>query len=315
LVERSDKGSVRMAFESGYFMCGNDVFGLPLGSTEKLIYIALTRYAGSNNRAWPKYETLAKDASCSKRRAVYAIEELCKCRLITKETRGNRSNVYVVYPPKFYCAVETDNKDQEIKQGAQNAPQNDEVSPLYQNQGEKSAPSKKSRVQNLHPEGATPAPQDCSPCTLRVQEVHPNINKNSNRNINTSQTEQDDERETSSNNKTETKTKDIETINKAFKAKQATVREDVITSLLDIYPVQDVKAAIQGTNFEEARNPIAVIKWMLKEGCYVMPVETENIHKPLEYEEPPEVDDEEVRKMFAQAKQELMQKTTKVNVL
>lgn len=315
-MERSDKGSVRMAFESGYFMCGNDVFDLPLGSTEKLVYMALTRYAGSTNRAWPKYETLAKDASCSRRRAVYAIEELCKCRLIAKETRGNRSNIYVVYPPKYYCAVETENEDQEIKQGAKNAPQNDEASPLYQIQGEKSAPLKNSRVQNLHPEGATPAPQECNPCTLRVHEVHPNNNKNNNRNINTSQTEQEEESETSlKENKTKIKTKDIEAVKNAFKAKKAKVREDVIINLLTLYPAKDVKAAIQGTDFAEARNPIAVINWMLKEGCYVMPLETENIHRPQEREEAPEVDDEEVRKMFAQAKKELMQKTTKVNGL
>jgi len=311
-VDRNDKGSVKLAFESGYFMCGNDVFDLPLPGAEKLVYMALTRYAGSNNRAWPKYETLAKDASCSKRRAVYAIERLCKCRLITKETRGNRSNVYVVYPPKFYCEVDTEKEDQEIKQGAQNAPQSNDVGSLYQIQGEKSAPSKKSRVQNLHPEGATSAPQDCNPCTLRVHEVQPNINKNNNRNINTSQTEKEDERETSSNNKTKTeiKKKDIDEVYKSFKAKKAKVREDVIKSLLAVYPVADVKAAIKETDFSEARNPIAVIKWMLKEGCYVMPVEAEEIKNAQENFEPPVVDDEEVRKMFAQAKKELMQKTT-----
>ena len=105
-MDYNDKGSVRMAFESDYFMCINDVFDLPLPNTEKLIYIALTNYAGANNRACPNYETLAKDASCSRREAISAIENLCKCRLITKETRGDVSNAYVVYPPKFYCEME-----------------------------------------------------------------------------------------------------------------------------------------------------------------------------------------------------------------
>lgn len=308
-MERSEKEGVKMAFESGYFMCGNDVFDLPLPSTEKIVYMALTRYAGSNNRAWPKYETLAKDASCSKRRAVYAIETLCKCRLITKETRGNRSNVYMVYPPKYYCEVDTGNKTQEIEQGAESAPQNNEVASLCQIQRAESAPSKNSSVQNLHPEGATPAPRDCNPCTLRVHDVHPNINKNTNKNINTSKTKIEEESEPSLKNKTKIKNIDINDVSKAFKFKKATVREDVIINLLSVYPAKDVIAAISGTDFNEARNPIAVIKWMLKEGCYVMPAETENINTAQVNEEPPDVDDEEVRKMFASAKQELMQKT------
>ncbi len=108
-MDYDDEGSVRMAFESDYFMCVNDVFDLPLPSAEKLIYIALTHYAGSNNRTCPKYETLAKDASCSRREAIYAIENLCKCKLITKETRGNVPNAYVVYPPKFYSEMEDTN--------------------------------------------------------------------------------------------------------------------------------------------------------------------------------------------------------------
>ncbi len=308
-MERNDKGSVRMAFESGYFMCGNDVFDLPLPSAEKLIYMALTRFAGSNNRAWPSYEKLAKSASCSKRRAVYAVETLCKCKLITKENRGNRSNVYVVYPPKFYCEVETEKDDQEIKQGAQSAPQKNNSASLYHIQGANSAPSEKSRVQPLHPEGATPAPQGCNSCTLRVHDVQPNINKNNNKKINTQQTEPNDERESSSKNKTEIKKKDIDEIKEVFKEKKARVTEDVIKSLLAAYPLKNVKAAIKETDFNEARNPIAVIRWMLKEGYYVMPFEAEEINNTQEYIEPPEVDDVEVRKMLGNAKQVLMKKT------
>ena len=105
-MDYNEKGSVKMAYDCDYFICVNDVFNLPLSSTEKLIYMALTRYAGEVNSACPNSETLAKDASCSRRAAIQAIENLRKSRLITKETRGGGANSYVVYPPDYYCEME-----------------------------------------------------------------------------------------------------------------------------------------------------------------------------------------------------------------
>ena len=49
MMDYNEKGSVKMAYDCDYFICVNDVFNLPLSSTEKLIYMALTRYAGEVN--------------------------------------------------------------------------------------------------------------------------------------------------------------------------------------------------------------------------------------------------------------------------
>jgi len=297
-VAHDERSSVKLAFNSGYFMCGSDVFNLPLPGTEKLIYMALTRYAGNNNRAWPSYEKLAKDASCSSRRAIDAVNRLCSCRLVAKEKRGNRSNVYMVFPPKYYCEKSDENDSSKIKKGAESAPQNNVVTKVYQNEGDLSAPQKKPRVQNLHTESAAGAPSGCSDCTVSVKELHPNINKNNNKKININK---EDEIEHNSN----TNPDDVEDIKKAFKEKRSMVRDVVIDELLKEYPVKDIKAAIKCTDFEQARNPIAVIKYMLKEGNYVMPVEREELYVEKEdvvSGEPPVVDDEEVRKMLKETK-------------
>ncbi len=103
---------VRFAVDMGFFMCGNDLFSLDLPMCEKLVYIALCRYAGSNNRAWPSYATLCKDVSCSRTRVIAAVRKLCLAGLIKKEPRGNRTNVYSLYPaanfqPCFDCFEKT----------------------------------------------------------------------------------------------------------------------------------------------------------------------------------------------------------------
>lgn len=274
--DKLEGNKVVLAYDTGYFMCGNDVFELPLPSVEKLIYMALIKYAGTNNRAWPSYETLARDASCSRRRAVYGVDLLCKCKLVVKERRGNRSNIYMVYPPSFYCCAEeeTDN----LKKMKSEHPE-------------------KPRVQNLHPEGATSALSGCTQCTLGVQDLHPNINNNIIKNNNTHKQVKNEEEEKN----LYINENDIETIKKAFKAKKAVVRDSVILKMLEQYPVKDVQAAIKSTDFDQARNPIAVIKWMLKEGSYVMPAEEKAAEIiPDYYVEP--VDDEFVKKSIREAK-------------
>lgn len=267
---------VVLAYETGYFMCGNEVFELPLPSVEKLIYMALIKYAGSNNRAWPSYETMARDASCSRRRAIYAVDHLCKCKLVIKEQRGNRSNIYMVYPPSFYCCQE------EEKNNVKNI---------------NSEHLEESRVQNLHPEGAPPALSGCTPCTTRVQNLHPNINNNiTNKNTTHKQAEKEDEERNLYINEN-----DIETVKNAFKTKKVVVRDSVILNLLENYPVKDVKAAISSTDFNQARNPIAVIKWMLKEGSYVMPAENQAATVIPDYNVEP-ANDEFVKSAIREAK-------------
>ncbi len=299
MVVNEERSSVKLAFNSGYFMCGSDAFSLPLPGPEKLVYMALTRYAGSNNRAWPNYDTLARDASCSRRRAIEAVNRLCSCRLVAKESRGNRSNVYMVFPPKYYCEEYDENASSKTKKGAESAPQNNVIKKVYQNEGELSALLKNSRVQNLHPQRAAGAPSGCSDNTVRVQQVHPNINNNNNKNITTNK---DDESEYKSLN---SNPDDVEEVKKAFKEKRSMVKDVVIDELLKEYPVKDIKAAIKCTDFEQARNPIAVIKYMLKEGTYVVPVEREELYGAREdvfNAEPPVVDDEEVRRLLEETK-------------
>lgn len=299
-VADDERSSVKLAYSSGYFMCGSDVFTLPLPGTEKLIYIALTRYAGSSNRAWPSYEKLAKDGSCSVRRAIDAVNRLCACRLVMKEKRGNRSNLYMVFPPKHYCEKHHESDSAEINEGADPAPQNNGENISSETEGADSAPSK-SGVQNLHAEGAPAAPSICSDNTLRVQNLHPNINKNINKIITTTK---GDEEESIPINPNDPDPNDPEAIKKAFKEKRTTVKDILIDDLLQQYPAKDIIAAIKCTDFEQARNPIAVIKYMLREGNYVMPADRVDIHVDNSYirEKPPLVDDEAVRKMFEEAR-------------
>lgn len=298
-----ENGTVKRAFEKAFFCCENEIFDAPLPAVEKLIYMALTRYAGSNNRAWPAYDTLAQDASCSRRRAIQAVGVLCSCRLVVKEKRGNRSNNYLVYPPNYYCATTEDNKDTEIKKGANSAPQKIELFSLY-HQGANSAPL---GVNEVHLEGANSAPSECNPCTLRVNEVHPKSNSKSNKKNNISKNDNQEESNSFQNktNDQEIKEEDVQTIRKAFKTKKSEVRDLEIKRLLYKYPVKDVKAAIYGCDFVAARNPIAVIRWMLANGCYIMPAENEVIASEQE-DKTPEVNDEEIRKMFAETKAKLM---------
>jgi len=277
--DKLEGNKVVLAYDTGYFMCGNDVFELPLPSVEKLTYMALIKYAGSNNRAWPSYDTLARDASCSRRRAVYAVDHLCNCKLVVKERRGNRSNIYMVYPPSFYCCSE-DERDN-LKNMS-------------------SVPQEKPRVQNLHPEGAESALSGCTACTVRVQNLHPNINNNSTMNITTQQKIKKEEEKKEERN-LYINEKDIETVKKAFKAKRVVVKDSIILNLLENYPANDVQAAIKSTDFNQARNPIAVIKWMLKEGSYVMPAENTAAAVIPEYNDEP-IDYEFVKAALREAK-------------
>jgi len=81
-----EHGTVKRAFEAGFFCCENGIFDTDLPTTEKCVYMALTRYAGSNNRAWPSYDTLAKDCSCSRRRAISAVDVLTSSGLVEKRS-------------------------------------------------------------------------------------------------------------------------------------------------------------------------------------------------------------------------------------
>ena len=271
----NEDGQVKLAFESGYFICGNDVFDLDLPAIEKLLYIDLIRYAGSKNRAWPSFEKLASDAGCSPRKAKYAIAVLIESNLVAKERRGNRSNLYIVYPPKYFRKIEG------------------EESTVHQMH---IVDENKAIVHDVHNEGAPDAHPLCTTCTTDVHHVHTINNNNIIKNNNThKQVEKEEESNLCISEL------DIEAVKKAFKAKKVAAKDKVILNLLEHYPVKDIKAAISSTDFNQARNPIAVIKWMLKEGSYVMPEENKAAEIIPDYCSEP-VDDEFVKKAIREAK-------------
>lgn len=94
--------TIKFAYEKGFFTCENDVFKLPLTPTEKLTYILLVRYADSNHRAWPSYERLAREVGCSRRQVIKCVRSLNDNGLLKKEARPNQSNVYLIYPSRFF---------------------------------------------------------------------------------------------------------------------------------------------------------------------------------------------------------------------
>jgi hypothetical protein len=262
------------AYETGYFICGNDTFSIPLPGTEKLIYMALLKYGGTRNKAWPSQERLGLDASCSRRRAAYAVETLIECGLVVKERRGNRSNLYMVMPPSAY---------------------NGKRIVYTEKLNSKKTESAISGVQELHTGTANPAHPYCNSCTPVLQELHTNITKNIKKNNPHQQGNREEEkpkatREKKSKDDEEEKTltiseEDLEAVKKSFKAKKAAVKDAVIVSLLEQYQREDVQAAIRCCDFENAKNPLAVIKYMLREGNYVSEAQSAAFYLPED--EPP----------------------------
>jgi len=253
-----------------------------------LTYLALTRYAGTNNRAWPAYETLARDVSCGRKRVIGAVNKLVKCKLVEKQVRGNRSNVYLVYPPEYFCE-----KDGEIIQGVEMIPQEN------------------CRVSIEHPESIPEAPLGCRENTLRVSTGHPKstniINKeNSTLTINNNNKNVIEEREIIKKEITE---EDLEQVRKVFKVKGVKVTDKMIRDLLKSHDPEAVKAAIKCTDFNAARNPLAVIKWMLSTGTYVMAVDREIPVLNPESQVLNPREEETVRKMIKEAREGLKKKT------
>ncbi len=252
------ENTVRFAVDRGFFVCGNDVFDLPLDPIDKLTYLALTRYADSKNKAWPAYNTLAKDVSCSKNRAITAVNRLVACKLVVKVVRGNRSNNYYIYPPEYFCEEENNNL------------QNIKDLPTNNNQG----------VNDVDPQGQPDIPSESTrdtsgstSYTLRVNEVDPINNKIST--IDQQQHKTKKNSEESSSSQKQNKERNLESIRLSFKKKGTQVTDNVINKFLSKYKVIDIQAAIECTDFDKATNPIAVIHWMLSSGNYVIAVEKE----------------------------------------
>ncbi len=341
-----NESTISFAVERGFFSCENDTFNLPLSTVEKLIYLALTRYAGTNNRAWPSYNTLAKDASCSRRKAIDAVNALLECGLIEKLSRGNRTNVYLLYPPSYYRAAKT----VQPEQGAAGAPPAAPEEIFEKNfeagfRGAQAAPSDCGRVNQVHPRGAGDSPPGCTPCTVRVNEVHPKINniinkdhqhrkgnsgpdhgtgKRENLNLKEGKAIIPEAREKQKSEKKENIKEEpedphrkpvtiemMEAVNAAFKNKGFKATDRTVRQLLKKYSETAIKAAINQTDFKVARNPLAVINWMLASEYYVMPAgKAPPPNGPEEQTAGPTPKELfEIKKMISEARANLLKKT------
>ncbi|WP_214857953.1 helix-turn-helix domain-containing protein [Exiguobacterium sp. s191] len=68
---------------------------------EKMVYFILKSHAVNGTGAFPSYATIAKEAQCSKRKAIDAVQSLVDRNLISKKTRVDRmgdqtSNIYTI---------------------------------------------------------------------------------------------------------------------------------------------------------------------------------------------------------------------------
>ncbi len=296
---------VRFAVDMGFFMCGNDIFSLDMPMCEKLLYIALCRYAGSNNRAWPSHATLCRDLSCGRTRLTEAIKYLCESGLVKKEGRGNRTNVYSLYPVSHFkkpCLKKKFEKNKEADSaGGQCSP------------GEHPADS---IVRQADPYSSPDGPSLFATRTLTVRQADPKRNKNKTieKNISSSRVGtvqvQEEEREKKSHPlkpfKENLKEEDFERVRKAFKSKKVTVKDKVIRGLLNDSSAADVCDAIRATNFDVACNPINVIRWLLKENSFCVPLAPASAAQTVEiYDPPPEEERAAVKQLIRAAKDNL----------
>lgn len=81
----------------GFTSIPNYIFGLPISSNAKLIYIALLSYAWTNHSCYPGLATLCKDVSLTDKPVTKAITELCEAALLEVKRRGQgKTNLYIL---------------------------------------------------------------------------------------------------------------------------------------------------------------------------------------------------------------------------
>ncbi len=159
----------------------------------------------------------------------------------------------------------------------------------------------------MHPEGERDAPSVCTQDTLRVNTMHPkSTNINNNENLTLKNNQENEEREIYKKEITE---EELETIRMVFKTKRVKVTDKMIRDLLKNNDLDAVKAAIKSTDFSAARNPLAVIKWMLSTGTYVMPAEERIPVFTPETKAPGPGEEEAIKEMIKEAKEGLIKKT------
>ncbi len=317
----NNENTVRFALEKGYFTCMNDVFKLELRTIEKLTYIALARYADTKNRAWPKYETLAKDVSCSRKRVIKAVKILIEYRLVKKHERPNRTNVYLIYPPEYFskpsCPDQSSTKTEE-KPALQNhagvttghpGDENDDLqSPAAgvtaeHPGGENNTPQAHAGVTPEHSGIEPEPPLECTADTPGVNQGHPiSTSTNTRDHFSSTSPSETKEKETLKPNQ-----QDIDAVVKAFKSKGVQVQNTVIRDMLGKYSVMQIKGAIQCTDFTVSRNPLAVINKLLLTGNYVMTAERERPEAPV-MQNQERGDEEAIRQMIKSARENLQKK-------
>lgn len=314
MTEQGD--ALRFAVDMGFFMCGNDIFSLDMPMCEKLLYIALCRYAGSNNRAWPSHATLCRDLSCGRTRLSKAVQYLCDSGLVKKEGRGNRTNLYSLYPVSHFKKPCFEKKPE--KKFEKNLKKNEEANFA----GGQCSPGEQptdSIVRHANINCSPDGPLLFATRTLSVRHADTKRNKNKTLEKNISSSEpgtvqvQEAERERNTHPlkpcKENFKEADFERVRKAFKSKKVTVKDKVIRGLLNDSSAADVCDAIKATNFDVACNPINVIRWLLRENSYCVPlmpaaaVQTVEIYNP-----PPEEERSAVKQLIQQAKENLRNK-------
>lgn len=123
----------KLNFENGfieneipYFICPNEIFDKKimindyhnkdkireLDCQETLIFIFLLRCSNGGKKAFPSYNYIADKCKCSRRKAMYSIENLFKNGFIVKKNRGyiegnegqvnkNYSNIYEINHKKL----------------------------------------------------------------------------------------------------------------------------------------------------------------------------------------------------------------------
>jgi hypothetical protein len=81
----------------GFTSIPNYIFGLPISSNAKLIYMALLSYAWTNQSCYPGLAKLCTDVSLSDKPVTKAIEELSNASLLEVKRRGQgKTNLYIL---------------------------------------------------------------------------------------------------------------------------------------------------------------------------------------------------------------------------
>ena len=81
----------------GFTSIPNYIFGLPISSNAKLIYMALLSYAWTNRACYPGLAKLCTDVSLSDKPVTKAIEELSNASLLEVKRRGQgKTNLYIL---------------------------------------------------------------------------------------------------------------------------------------------------------------------------------------------------------------------------